>query len=103
MAKKITVSSDIQEIIFVVFYSAKNAKMHAENLQTINNVHWPSPKGRKFMVKEIRKTSVIKLKKKEFWGSPKLNLESLFLKIKKGPVQKESFSNILGESNQLSI
>ena len=33
------------------------------------------------MVKEIRKTSVIKFKKKEFWGSLKLNLESLFLKI----------------------
>ena len=39
LAKKITISSDIQEIIFVVFYSAKNAKMHAENLQTINNIH----------------------------------------------------------------
>ena len=27
--------------------------MHAENLKTIDNIHWRSPKGRKFMVKEI--------------------------------------------------
>ena len=40
------------------------------------------------MVKEIRKTSVIKLKKKEFWGSPKLHSESLFLKIRKHRYEK---------------
>ena len=35
------------------------------------------------MVKEIRKNISNKIKKKEFRGSTKLNLESLFLKIKK--------------------
>ena len=40
-------------------------------------------KGESLWLKKFGKTSVIKLKKKEFWGSPKLNLESLFLKIKK--------------------
>ena len=40
----------------------KMRKMHA-----INNIHWPSRKGRQFMVKEIKtKTSVIKFKKKGF-------------------------------------
>ena len=41
-------------------------KMHAENLKTINNIHAPSPKGRKFMVKEIKKTSVSLFRKKSF-------------------------------------
>ena len=45
--------------------------------------------------------SVEKISKKEFWGSLKLKFRSLFLKIKKHP-QEESFSNILGKSNQLS-
>ena len=29
--------------------------MRVENLQTINNIRGASPKGRKFMVKEIKK------------------------------------------------
>ena len=29
--------------------------MYAENLQTINNIYWPSPKEREFMVEEIKK------------------------------------------------
>ena len=40
--------------------------MHAENLKTINNIYAPSPKGRKFMVKEIEKTSVTYIRKKSF-------------------------------------
>ena len=53
------ISSDIQEIIFVAFNSAKNANMHAENLQTINSIYSPSPKGRKFMVKTLKKSGNI--------------------------------------------
>ena len=36
-----------------------------KNLQTINNIHLPSPKGRKFMIKEIKeKRRQYNLKKK---------------------------------------
>ena len=55
------------------------------------------------MVKEIRKTSVIKLKEKEFWGSPKLNLESLFLKIKKKHLYKKRVSLIYWERVTSSV
>ena len=52
------------------------------------------------MVKEIRKTSVIKFKKK---SSLKLKFRSLFLKIKKTPAYwRLRFSNMLGESNHLN-
>ena len=59
--------------------------MHAENLQTINYIYWPSPKGSQFMVKEIKKKNIANKtwKKKEFWGSLKLKFRSLFLKVKK--------------------
>ena len=40
-------------------------------------------KGESLWLKKFEKTSVIKFKKKEFGGSLKLNLESLFLKIEK--------------------
>ena len=70
--------------------------MNAEKLQTINNIHWPAQKGRKFMVKD---SSVIKLKKR-VWGSLNLKFRSLFLK-KTLAGKEKSFSDILGESNQL--
>ena len=51
-----------------------------------------------------KKTSVIS-EQKEFWGALKLKFRCLLLKIKilkKTPTVKESFFNILKESNQLS-
>ena len=62
----------------------KNAKAHAENLQTINNIHSLSPRGKQFMVKEIKRNIGNKIsKRKEFLGSRKLKFRSLFLKIRK--------------------
>ena len=46
-------------------------------------------KGESLWLKKFEKISVIKFKKKEFWGSLKLNLESLFLKIKKQRYDKK--------------
>ena len=64
--------------------------MHAENLQTINNIHWPSPKGRKFMVKEIRKASVIKFKKKSL-GLTEIKFRKLVSKNWKNTDTKREF------------
>ena len=83
--------------------------MHAENLQTINNIHWPSLKGRKFIIKEIKKKNKHKklkknkkrniISKRQFGGRLRLKFRSFFLKNEKITRRKESFSNILGEVN----
>ena len=47
--------------------------------------------------KKLRKTSVIKFIKKEFWGSLKLKFRSLYLKIRKKHWQEKRVSLIYWE------
>ena len=54
------------------------------------------------MVKEIRKNVSDKIKKKRVQGLTEIKFSKLVSKNQKTTVRKESFSNILGESNQLS-
>ena len=73
--------------------------MHAENLQTTFIDH--RQKGESLWLKKFEKNIGYKIKKSVL-SLTEIKFRKLVSKSQKTPVWKESFSNVLGESNQLS-
>ena len=59
-------------------------------------------KGDSLWLKKLKKTSLIKLEKKRVLWLTEIKIQKLVPKNQKTLAGTESFSNILGESNQLS-